>query len=163
MGEEESSAKDDDDDNPTNDSTGTKSDEKLKNTSPPTTTVSSTKTLSKTTNSSHSSFQSHSTPSSFASNLYALNNTSPSPGLMLFNPNTNSTGPFSQQKYRNTYPNAYPQMPLVPPVRYPNASFYVPQAVSSSPNFPIQPSMNNWYPYPPQQNPYGTQQYGHPQ
>ncbi|CAF0863378.1 unnamed protein product [Rotaria sp. Silwood1] len=163
MGEEESSTKDDDDDinnnnNPTSDSTTITSDEPTKTTLPSTTSLTSTKT-------SVSSLQSHSTPGSYASNLYNLNNTSSNTGLIHFNPNTNSTGPFSQQQYRGAYSPVYPQMPLASSVRYPTATFYMPP--SSSPNYPIQSSLNSWYHYQQQQqqqqNPYGTTQYGHPQ
>ncbi|CAF1248289.1 unnamed protein product [Rotaria sp. Silwood1] len=161
MGEEESSIKDDDDinnNNPTSDSTTITSDEPTKTTLPSTTSLTSTKT-------SVSSLQSHSTPGSYASNLYNLNNTSSNTGLIHFNPNTNSTGPFSQQQYRGAYSPVYPQMPLASSVRYPTATFYMPP--SSSPNYPIQSSLNSWYHYQQQQqqqqNPYGTTQYGHPQ
>ncbi|CAF0946582.1 unnamed protein product [Rotaria sordida] len=164
MGEEESSTKDDDDNNNNNnsiiDSTTITSDEPTKTTSSSTTSLTSNKTSS-------SSFQSHSTPGSYASNLYNLNNISSSnTGTIHFNPNTNSTGPFSQQQqsYRGAYSTLYPQMPLASSsVRYPNGTFYMPPSSSSS-NYPIQSSLNPWYHYQQQQqNPYGTQQYGHPQ
>ncbi|CAF1931009.1 unnamed protein product [Rotaria magnacalcarata] len=171
MGEEESSAKDDEDDNNNNpiiESVVATSDEKTKTTSLPTTTLSATKTSKKTTSSSHTTSQSHSTPSSYASNLYALSNGSSNTGPILFNPNSNTTGPFSQQRYRSTYSNVYPQMPLAPTVHYQNAAFHMPLTVSSSSNYLVQSSMNTWYPFQQQQqqqqqNPYGTQQYGYPQ
>jgi len=121
MGEEESSAKDDDD-----------------NDNPPTITSDETSIIK--------SLQSHSTPGSYASNLYALNNTSSNTGAIHFTPNI---GPFSQQQYLGVYP----PMPLP---SYPTATVYM----SSSSNYPVQPSSNPWYHY---QTPYGTQQYGHPQ
>jgi len=130
MGEEESSAKDDDDDND----------------NPPTITLDET---SKITFSSQSSLQSHSTPGSYAANLYTLNNTSLNTGAIHFTPNT---GPFSQQQYPGIYPPI--QLP-----GYPTATVYI----SSSSNYPVQPSSNPWYHYQQQQTPYGTQQYGHPQ
>lgn len=155
MGEEESSAKDDDDDdNTTNNSTI----EPTSITSDETSKI----TLTKPTNSSQSLLQSHSTPGSYASNLYALNNTSLNANVIHFTPNTNTTGPFSQQQYRGIYSSPYPPMPLVPPVRYPNTTVYMPPST----NYPVQPSSNPWYPYQQQQQqqtPYGTQQYGHPQ
>ncbi|CAF2511269.1 unnamed protein product [Rotaria sp. Silwood2] len=161
MGEEESSTKDDDDDinnnnnNPIIDSTTITSDEPTTTTSSSTTSLTSTKTSN---NNSVSSLQSHSTPGSYASNLYNLNNTSSNPGPIHFN--TNSTGPFSQQQYRGAYSTLYPQMPLTPSVHYPTTTLYMP---SSSSNYPIHSSLNSWYHYQQQQNPYGTQQYGHPQ
>jgi hypothetical protein len=143
MGEEESSAKDDDDDEnpPTVEMTSITSDEPSQITFP-----------------SQSSLQSHSTPGSYASNLYALNNTSPNIAAIHFTPNTNTTGPFSQQQYRPVYSSPYPLMPL-PPTHYPTATVYL----SSPSNYPIQPSVNPWYQYQQQQTPYGTQQYDHPQ
>jgi hypothetical protein len=153
MGEEESSAKDDDDDGnnaPTIEFTSITSDETSKI------------TLNKSPNSSQSTLQSHSTPGSYASNLYALNNTSLNTGAIHFTPNTNTTGPFSQQQYHGVYSPPYPPMPLVPSpsARYPTgATFYM----SSSSNYPVQPSSNPWYHYQQQQTPYGTPQYGHPQ
>ena len=172
MGEEESSTKDDDDDindnnnNPTIESTSITSDDPIKTTSSSTTTLTSPKLSNKTTNSSQQSFQSRSTPNSYASNLYALNNT----GAIYFTPSANSTGPFSQQTYRGgAYSNLCPQMPSIPPTRYPSTTFYMPSPVSSSSNYPIQSSMNNWFHYQQhqqqqqQQNPYGTQQYTRPQ
>jgi hypothetical protein len=128
MGEEESSAKDDDDDSSTIESTSMTSDE-------------STKTTSNTTSDSHS------TPSSYASNLYTLNI-----GAIHFTPNINSTGPFSQQQYHGSY---YSEMPLAPPPRYPIATLYMSSTI---------PSSNSWYYYQQQQQtPYETQQYTHPQ
>jgi len=135
MGEEESSAKDDDDDD---------------NPPPPPPIIESTSDeTSRITFPSQSSLQSHSTPGSYASNLYALNNT----GTIHFTPNTNTIGPFSQQQYRGVYSSPYPQMPLPPP-NYPTTAVYMP----SPSNYPVQPSSNPWY-----QTPYGTQQYDHPQ
>jgi len=152
MGEEESSAKDDDDDDNNNnnnlstiETTSLTSDDTSKN------------TFNKSINSSQSLLQSHSTPGSYASNLYALNNTSSNTGAIHFTPNTNTTGPFSQQQYRGVYSSPYPPMPLapppplLPPVHYPTGTVY------------MSPSSNPWYPYQQQQTPYGTPQYGHPQ
>jgi hypothetical protein len=143
MGEEESSAKDDDDDNnnPTIESISITPDETSKI------------TLNKPTISPQPSLQSHSTPGSYASNLYALNDTSSNTGAIHFTPNTNSTGPFSQQQYLGVYSSPYPLMPIVPtPQCYPTGTLY------------MSPSSNPWYHYQQQQQtPYGTQQYGHPQ
>jgi hypothetical protein len=146
MGEEESSAKDDDDDNNnlfTIESTSITSDDTSKN------------TFNKPTNSSQSLLQSHSTPGSYASNLYTLNNTSSNTAAIHFTPNTNTIGPFSQQQYLGVYASQYPPMPLAPPppppAHYPTGTVY------------MSPSSNPWYPYQQQQTPYGTPQYGHPQ
>jgi len=146
MGEEESSAKDDDDDDnnnnlPTIEPTSITSDDTSKI------------TFNRSTNSSQSLLQSHSTPGSYASNLYALNNTSSNTAAIHFTPNT--IGPFSQQQYRGVYSSPYPPMPLLPPppAHYPAGTTY------------MSPSSTPWYPYQQQQqqSPYGTSQYGHPQ
>lgn len=96
MGEVESSAKDDD--KSTVESTSITSDEADKTAS------------SSTSDSSQPSLQSHSTPSSYASNLCALNNT----GAIHFTSNTNSTGSLSQKQSRGAYSVPYPQIPLQP-------------------------------------------------
>lgn len=155
MGEEESSAKDDDDDN--NDITTTNNNNNNNNSTTESIILTSDEPSKNSLNSSQSLFSSHSTPGSYASNLYNLNNTSLNTNAIHFTPNINPPG----QQYRGVYPSPpYPLMPLIPPVRYPTtATVYM-----SSTNYPGQPSSssNPWYSYQ-QQTPYGTQQYGHPQ
>lgn len=200
MGEEESSAKDDDD-VPTNEPNSSTADEVNKVNIPLTTpNLPSTRTNNKI-NSGPSQqqqqlpLQCHSTPGSYASNLYALNNMPSNTGTIHFTPNHNSTptlglGPFSSpnfpQHYRAPYSAPYSHMPTPGssanpryslPVTTNNNPYMTPSAqfasapssasISSSYHYPTSqhPAManNNWYHYPPQQTPYGTQQYGHPQ
>jgi len=111
-------------------------------------------TTSSTSNkTSQPSLETHSTPDDYASNLWTLNN----PGAIHLTPDTNSTiSSISHQQYHGTYSVPYPQMSST---RYPTATLYM----SSSTNYPIQPSSNTLYHYQQQQTPYRTQQYDHPQ
>ena len=176
MGEEESSAKDDDD-LPTTDSTFVPNNDSNKSSSS-STTRSNTQTPQ--------SLQCHSTPGSYASNLYALNNVPSNTGTIHFTPNhTNNSTPnlgpglFSSpnipQNYRGAYPVPYSH---IPPQRYPyntattTSSVYMAStgpssSSSSSYNYPppqhANMSTNNWYNYQHSQTPSGAQQFGHPQ
>lgn len=192
MGEEESSVKDDDEDVPAIESSTATVDDANK-----TSTASLTKPANKPSGPSQQPLQCHSTPGSYASNLYALNNVPSNTGAIHFTPNNNSTpahgaGPFSSpnfpQQYRGPYSAPYSHMP--PPSsapRYPlpvttTTTLYMTStapfvsapssssagSLSSSYHYAAQqhPQMtaaNTWYHYPPQQTPYGAQQYGHPQ
>ena len=173
MGEEESSVKDDDDDNPSNITEPTFVPTTDDTTKPPTTSPSTSTT--RTTNqmgdlSQQPPLQCHSTPGSYASNLYTLNNVPLNSGTIHFTPNNsnnNSTpnlgpGLFSSpnipQNYRGAYPMPYSHMP--PPTtspRYPlttttpNTGLYM----TSTPPFISGPSssISSSYHYPPQQHP----------
>jgi hypothetical protein len=195
MGEEESSVKDDDD-APAPDTVSVPTDESAK---PISSTASSTSSATRTANKQsgpsqqhqQQPLQCHSTPGSYASNLYALNNASSNIGTIHFSPNHNSTpsvgaGPYSSpnfpQHYRGNYSAPYSHVPPPHSVpRYPLAATtantlymtstapFVNASSSSSSSYHNPPSQaahmtpNPWYPYPHQQTPYGAQQYGHPQ
>ncbi|CAF3544289.1 unnamed protein product [Rotaria sordida] len=140
MGEEESSAKDDDD-IPVVESTPVPTDDTTKPI-----TLSSTSSTIRTTNKmsgvSQQPLQCHSTPGSYASNLYTLTDAPSNTGTIHFTPNntnttttTNSnnstpnlgTGPYSSpnfpQHYRGAYPTPYSHMPPPPLIpRYPLAA-----------------------------------------
>ncbi|CAF3070377.1 unnamed protein product [Rotaria socialis] len=132
MGEEESSAKDDED-NPVVELTPVSTDDTNKpTTSPLSSTSSTTRTANNMSGFSQQSLQCHSTPGSYASNLYALNNVPSNTGAIHFTPNNNSnnstpnlgTGPYSSpnfpQHYRGAYPTPYSHMPPPPLIpRYP--------------------------------------------
>ena len=193
MGEEESSVKDDDDASVT-DTVSVPTDESAKPVS--STASSATRTTNKQSGPSQQQqqqqqpLQCHSTPGSYASNLYALNNASSNIGTIHFSPNHNSTpsmgaGPYSSpnfpQHYRGNYSAPYSHVP--PPHSVPRYSLaaatantlymtstapFVNASSSSSayhnpPSQPAHMTTNPWYPYPHQQTPYGAQQYGHPQ
>jgi len=195
MGEEESSVKDDDDDVPTVEATSVSTDEIMKpiSCSSSSSTSSSTKTtntMSELSQQQQQPLQCHSTPGSYASNLYTLNNVPLNTDTIHFTPNNNSTptlgtGSFSSPNFSQHYRGPYSHMPpsSVPP-RYPLPSTTTTtlfmtstapyaSAPSSSSNLsssyhypsPEHPNMttNNWYSYQHQSTPYETQQYGHPQ
>ncbi|CAF1599395.1 unnamed protein product, partial [Adineta ricciae] len=131
MGEEESSAKDDDDND-----TPTTEPSVLSTTDDNTKTMSSSTIRSTTKMSGFSQLplQCHSTPGSYASDLYAVNNVSSNTGTIHFTPNNNTnnnstpnlgTGPFSSpnfpQHYRNTFTGPYSHLLPTPSgvARYP--------------------------------------------
>lgn len=132
MGEEESSAKDDDD-TPTTESASVSTDDTSKTTTiSSSTTPANTKPTSKTSGLTQQSLQCHSTPGSYASNLYALNNVPSNTGTIHFTTNNNTnnstpnlgTGPYSSpnfpQTFRGAYPAPYSHMPPPPLIpRYP--------------------------------------------
>jgi hypothetical protein len=163
MGEEESSTTDDDN-LPTTDSTFVSTDDSNK-----TTTSSTTKTTTKTNSLSHQPLQCHSTPGSYASNLYALNNVPSNTGTIHFTPNNtnnNSTpnlesGLFSPnipQNYRGAYPVPYSHMPpptVSPRYPYTTTTTTSPYMTSTAPfvNAPSSSSsVSSSYNYPPQQH-----------
>lgn len=171
MGEEESSVKDDDN-IPVAESISVPTDDTTK---PITSSTSSnTRTTNKLSGISQQPFQSHSTPGSYASNLYALNNVSSNTGTIHFTPNTTTnttnstsnfgTGPFSSpnipQHYRGAYPVPYSQ--LQPPTGAPRYSLTATTAttlyVTSTASFVNAPSsspsssVSSSYHYPPQQH-----------
>jgi hypothetical protein len=178
MGEEESSAKDDDDDVdvPVIESIPVSTDETAK---PSSSSSSSTSSSVRTTNKMNSlsqqpPLQCHSTPGSYASNLYALNNVPSNTGTIHFTPNNNNNnnstptlgtgGPFSSpnfpQHYRGAYSTPYSHMPPQPPVpRYPlTATTTTTLYMTSTAPFVSGPSSSStltssyYYP-PPQQHP----------
>lgn len=169
MGEEESSVKDDDDD-PSPDSTTNPSDDPSKSTTSPLSASSTLRATNKPSGHSQTSLQSHSTPGSYASNLYTLNNVQPNAGAIHFNPHNNDStpnigsGPYSTanmpQNYRNTYSIPYSHIPPGNPSRYPLSSTsnpsYMPPPLQSAPFMNAltssqSPSSSNSYPYTPQQ------------
>lgn len=198
MGEEESSVKDDDDgDPPATESNSVSTDDITKSTTTSSSAVSSTSSTIKTTNKTggfiQQSLQCHSTPGSYASNLYALNNVPSNTGTIHFTPNNNSTsnlgtGPFSSpnipQNYRGAYSVPYSHMPPpstgVPRYRLTatttNTLYMTSTApfvstpsssISSSYHYPPQQhsnmTTNNWHNYQHSQASSGAQQFGHPQ
>lgn len=169
MGEEESSIKDDDDDLGS-DSTINPSDDPLKSTMSPPSTSSTQRATNKVTGHSQAPLQSHSTPGSYASNLYTLNNVQPTTGTIHFNTHNSSTpnvgsGPYSSinmsQNYRNTYSIPYSHVPSHPSgniPRYPLSSTanspYMPQSTPfmNAPTSSLSSSSSaSSYPYSPQQ------------
>ena len=94
MGEEESSVKDDDDDVPAIESSAATVDDGNK-----TSTASLTKPANKPSGPSQQPLQCHSTPGSYASNLYALNNVPSNTGTIHFTPNNNSTPAHGQDRF----------------------------------------------------------------
>jgi hypothetical protein len=125
------------------------------------------KTTNKTNTLTHQPLQCHSTPGSYASNLYTLNNVPSNTGTIHFTPNnTNNnstpnlgTGLFSSpnipQNYRGAYPVPYSH---IPPSRYPytvtttttTSTFYM----TSTAPFVSTPSssVSSSYNYPPPQH-----------
>jgi hypothetical protein len=170
MGEEESSVKDDEDaDNlPVTESTSVPTDDTTKSTTSSSTLTA--RTTNKTSGLSQQPLQCHSTPGSYASNLYTLNNVPSNTGTIHFTPNNNNstpnlgTGPFSSpnifQNYRGAYPNPYSHMP--PPSigvpRYPltATSTTATSYMTSTTPFVSAPSssssVSSSYHYPPQQH-----------
>ncbi|CAF2544863.1 unnamed protein product [Rotaria sp. Silwood2] len=143
MGEEESSAKDDD--IPVVESTLVPTDDTTKSTTlSSSSTSSTTRTTNKISGLSQQPLQCHSTPGSYASNLYTLTNVPSNTGTIHFTPNTNTTtttttnntnnstpnlgtGPYSSPNFPQHYHGAYsapyshmPPPPLIP--RYPLAA-----------------------------------------
>jgi hypothetical protein len=117
MGEEESSAKDDDN-IPAIESIPVPSDDGTKPTmsSSLSSTSSTTRTTNKLSGLSQQPLQSHSTPGSYASNLYTLNNVPLNTGTIHFTPNNDNnnnskpslgTGPFSSTNVLPNYHGAY--------------------------------------------------------
>jgi len=126
MGEEESSVKDDDN-LPVTESTSVPTDDTIKTTTSPSSssTFSTTRTTNEMSELSQQPLQCHSTPGSYASNLYALNNVPLNTGTIHFTPNNSNTnnnstpnlgtGPFSSpnipENYRGAYPVPYSHVP----------------------------------------------------
>jgi len=179
MGEEESSVKDDDD-LPVAESTSVPTDDTNKPATSSFSSSSSTSSITRTTNKidgfSQQPLQCHSTPGSYASNLYALNNVTSNTGTIHFTPNNNNnnnnnhnnstpslgTGPFSSpnipQNYRGAYPVPYSHMPLSTGTpRYPiTATTTTTLYMTSTAPFVTAPSssssVSSSYHYPPQQH-----------
>ncbi|UJR37856.1 hypothetical protein I4U23_030546 [Adineta vaga] len=166
MGEEESSAKDDDDDIPTVEVTPLSTDDSTK-----TALSSTTRSTNKMNGFSQPPLQCHSTPGSYASDLYTLNNVPSNTGTIHFTPNNNTnnnstanlgTGPFSSpnfpQHYRNTFTGPYSHLLPTPPgvPRYPiPATTTTTLYMTSTAPFISAPlsSVSSSYHYPPQQHP----------
>lgn len=171
MGEEESSVKEDDDS--TNEPNSTVTDELSKTNQP--SAFSNSTSFPRATNKVNGPssqqqlpLQCHSTPGSYASNLYALNNIPSNTGTIHFTPNHNSTptlglGPFSSpnfpQHYRAPYSAPYSHMPTVVPStgqRYsmPVTTTNNPYMTSAAPfaSNPPSNSMSPSYHYPPPQH-----------
>jgi len=173
MGEEESSVKDDDN-LPVAESTSVPIDDTTKPTtsSSSSSTFSITRTMNQMSGPSQQPLQCHSTPGSYASNLYALNNVPSNTGTIHFMPNNSNnnnnnnstpnlgTGPFSSpnipQNYRGAYPVPYSHIP--PPTgmpRYPlTATTTTTLYMTSTAPFVSAPSssISSSYHYPPQQH-----------
>jgi hypothetical protein len=188
MGEEESSVKDDDD-VPVTESTPLPTDDSTKTTTsfPSSATSSTTRTTNNMTGFSQQPLQCHSTPGSYASDLYALNNVPANTGTIHFTPNNNNnnnstpnlgTGPFSSpnfpQHYRSPYPAPYSHLlqPSLGVPRYPlPATTTTTLYMTSTAPFVSAPSssssVSSSYHYPPQQHPNMTTNnwypYQHPQ
>ncbi|CAF3525813.1 unnamed protein product [Rotaria sp. Silwood1] len=139
MGEEESSVKDDD--IPVVETTSVPTDDTTKPTTSSSSTTSSTiRTTNKMSGLSQQPLQCHSTPGSYAANLYSLTNIPSNTGTIHFTPNTTTnntnnnnstpnlgTGPYSSPNFPQHYHGAYstpyshmPPPPLIP--RYPLAA-----------------------------------------
>ena len=127
------------DDDLCSDSTTNPSDDPTKlTTTPPSISSTQQRATNKVTGHSQAPLQSHSTPGSYASNLYTLNNVQPNTGAIHFNIHNNSTpnvgsGPYSSpnmsQNYRNPYSIPYSTIPLHPP--------------GSIPRYPLPPTTTN--------------------
>jgi hypothetical protein len=176
MGEEESSAKDDDDIPFVESTSIVPVDDTTKlTTSSSSSTSSTTRTTNKISGLSQQPLQSHSTPGSYASNLYALNNVLSNTGTIHFTPNNNNnnnnnstpslgTGPFSSPNFPQHYHGAYsaPYSHMPPPSGAPNyplvtttTTLYMTSTAPfvSAPSSSSSSSVSLSYHYPPPQYP----------